>query len=66
MLSTGLHFASESTPRLALSVAGPNKRQRGLQGIGCDQVGERSDCLGSSARMDERGRHLKQAHAKVP
>ena len=41
------------------------KRQRGLQGIGRDQVGERSDRLGSSAGMDERGRHLKQTQANV-
>ena len=52
--------------RLAGAVAGPKEAQRGFQRLGLNQVGERSDRLGITSRLNKRGRHLKQTKAKVP
>ena len=52
--------------RLAVAVAGPKEVQLGLERLGLNQVGERSDRLGITSRLDKRGRHLEETKAKVP
>ena len=52
--------------RLAIAVAVPEEAQRGLDGLGLNEVGERSDRLGITSRLDKRGRHLEETKAKVP